>query len=469
MFLPQNEMSLLYRIVRRVGQMHPFKSLTTLILTVFSVSAFSPSPTVLASPTSPLIINQSTSDGIPSVKGINNSAWPSIVSQAAVVLDMRTGTVVYAKHPNVEHYPASITKIMTALLALKDGHLNDTLTASKNAVSQPPDKLYMLAGEKKKLKPLLYGLLLDSANDVAVEIAEHYGGSVKHFATMMNQEAVALGAKHTHFVNPNGLPNPKHVTTAYDMALIARAAMQYPEFRKIVDTKYYDWKGKAWHSHLSNINGMLFRYPGCIGIKTGFTSVAHETLAVAATRGKDTFLAILMDTPTNAEIQKDATRLLNYAFAHYQTQTIIKKGEVTGTLPGGGVTTTATQTVLATVEKGSYLSIRHQVTYDLPGAGIQAGRQVGTLELVGSEGAQLATQPISASANWKQDEATHALHRVNVLIPLIILLSVLLKLLRVSISRRIHRQRAIRTGISTRTLSFRSDRMSRFRNWNNRP
>lgn len=165
------------------------------------------------------VLNQVSGD-VPYVDGENHSDWPAIVSQAAVVMDMNTGTIVYGKDPLTAHYPASITKIMTAMLALKLGHLNDTLTASANAAGQPPDKLYLKVGEQEKLEPLLYAMLLDSANDVAVEIAEHYGGTVAHFASMMNAEAKALGADHTHFTNPNGLPDPNHVTTAYDLSLI---------------------------------------------------------------------------------------------------------------------------------------------------------------------------------------------------------------------------------------------------------
>ena len=301
----------------------------------------------------PLVLNQTWVNGVPMTS--QPERFPKIVSQAAVVMDMTTGTVVYAKAPLTEHYPASITKIMTAMLALQHGKLTDVITVSKNAANQPPDKLYFVPGEQKTLKQMLYGLLLISANDAAVAIAEKYGGSVSGFANMMNAEAKALGANHTHFVNPNGLPNPNHVTTAYDMALISRAAMQIPEFRKIVATKSYNWKGKAWKSKLYNINHMLFTYPGAIGIKTGFTDVAHETLAVAATHGNDTFLAILLDAPTNYEIDNDATRLLNFAFAHYQTETIAHRGEILGhlqTSSGKVVPLYAAEDVLATVEKG---------------------------------------------------------------------------------------------------------------------
>lgn len=305
------------------------------------------------------VLNRTWHDGVPMVAQTAAAQPPSIVSQAAVVMDMNTGTLVYEKDPLVAHYPASITKIMTAMLALQHGQLTDEVPVTKEAADQPPDKLYFVPGEQEPLKQMLYGLLLISANDAAVAIAQKYGGSTAGFAKMMNQEAVQLGATHTHFVNPNGLPNPDHVTTAYDMALIAQAAMQYPEFRKIVATRSYAWKGQAWQSNLTNINSMLSHYPGAIGIKTGYTSVAHETLAVAAKHGNDTFLAILMDSPTNYSIQHDATSLLNFAFNNYHSEVVAKPGQVVGHIQNASgqlVPLRTTEGVVATVANGSTLN-----------------------------------------------------------------------------------------------------------------
>ncbi len=342
---------------------------------------------------------------IPYVTGEDVASWPSIVSQAAVVIDMGTGAVVYAKNPIAPHYPASITKIMTALLALRLGHPTDVLTASADAVAQPPDKLYMRVGEKATLKDLLYGLLIDSANDAAVEIAERYGGSVAHFADMMNAEARALGATHTHFVNPSGLPDPRHVTTAYDMALIARAAMQIPEFRAIVDTRSYTWKGTTWQATLTNLNRMLFTYPGAIGVKTGFTSVAHETLVVAATRRGTTFLAVLMDCPTDAEIRRDATNLLNYAFAHYETQRILPAGDRVGFVLArdGKDPVVTSEPVVATVPIGQPINVvADRVRIGTPLRPAARGTQVGALDLVdAATGRELGSVPLVLAAPFE--------------------------------------------------------------------
>lgn len=280
------------------------------------------------------------------------SSWPTITSRAAVVMDMTTGTLVYEKAPLAPHYPASLTKVMTALLALSHGHLTDTLTASQAAVDQPPDKLYLVPGESESLQSLLTAMLVDSDNDVALEVAQNYAGSSAHFAEWMNQEAKSLGALHTHFVNPSGLPNNAQVTTAYDMALITRAAMQNPDFRTMVATREITWHGEAWSAKLVNLNSMLFSYRGAIGVKTGWTTQANETLAVAATRGSTTFLAILLDARLASEIDSDATSLLNYAFAHYHTTTVLPVGTVLGTLTaadGHKISVKSAAPVLATV------------------------------------------------------------------------------------------------------------------------
>ncbi|WAH41538.1 D-alanyl-D-alanine carboxypeptidase [Alicyclobacillus fastidiosus] len=408
--------------VGRAGGKRLFQLMGVLVTSAALLVA-SPSNAMAASKAP--VLDESILGGVPYVSGVDSKSWPSIVSQAAVVMDMNTGAIVYAKNPLAEHYPASITKIMTALLALKYGKLSDRLTASKNAVNQPPDKLYMVPGEVEELEPLLYGLLLDSANDAAVDIAEHYGGSVSKFATMMNDEAKSLGATHTHFDNPNGLPDPKHQTTAYDMAVIARAAMQYPEFRKIVQTKYYDWKGKAWQSKLENLNTMLFYYPGCIGLKTGFTSVAHETLVVAAKRGTDTFLAVLMDNPTDYSIRHDASQLLDYAFAHYETWTIVRKGQTVAELAGPkgtSVAVQATETVTATVPKDDAPQYHDSIEYAFLGHPMAKGSVIGTLEVEGANGKVLASVPAQVGADLDPIEAIRVEYT---LFPLAVLLSLL--------------------------------------------
>ena len=275
---------------------------------------------------------------------------PALLSQSAVLMDMNTGQILYAKNPYERLYPASITKIMTALLALEHGHLNDPIRTSVNAANQVPNKVYLVPGEVHSLQQMLYGLLIDSGNDAAVAIAEHYGGTVKGFAAMMNEEAKRLGAVDTHFVNPSGLQNADHYTCAYDMALIARQAMQIPEFRKIVSTKYYLWKGKEWTSYLSNLNEMLWTYPGANGVKTGWTNHAEQTMVVSATRGGHTLLAVLMKVPLQGEMQTDATNLLNYGFSVFKSTTILPAGTKVASISLGSRNATLSLTSPLTAE-----------------------------------------------------------------------------------------------------------------------
>lgn len=260
---------------------------------------------------------------------------PALTASAAILENLDTGQVLYAKNPLERLYPASITKIMTALLALKYGKPTDRIRTSAYAASQEPNKLYLVPGEVHDLRSMLFGMLIDSGNDAAVAIGEHYGGTVKGFAAMMNAEAASLGARNTHFVNPNGLHNPNHYTCVYDMALIARAAMHYPLFRQIVDTKYYMWRGNEWKSYLSNLNQMLWWYPGADGVKTGYTDQAEQTIVVTAKRGRMHLLAVLMHVNGLQTVQNETGALLDYGFAAFRPGTLVPAGTQAGNLDVG--------------------------------------------------------------------------------------------------------------------------------------
>lgn len=367
-----------------------------------SFTTSTPPVVTVVQPPKETILNQTIEQGIPVTDSPMND-WPMIQSQAAVVMDATTGTIIYEKNPLVRHYPASITKIMTAMIALQHGKLSDILTATEDSTSQPPDSLYMVPGEKATLQNVLYGLLLDSANDAAVMIADKYGGSVAGFAKMMNTGAVTLGAVHTHFVNPNGLPDDNHYSTAYDMALIARAAMQYPEFRKIVDTKTFHWTGEKWSANLTNLNTMLFYFPGSIGIKTGYTSVANETLVEAAKRGNQTFIAVLMDTPTDYEIRNDCSQLLDFAFQHYRTETVMRSGAQVSmwhTATGKTQNLVAGTSVLATVPLTTPISSTYKVNISskAPSISEPKGMQVGEINWTNTS--TKVSTPVVLSTSW---------------------------------------------------------------------
>ena len=191
-------------------------------------------------------------------------------------------------------------------------------------------RVYLEEGEQLTLEQVLYAMMLNSGNDAAIAIAEHIGGSVEAFVEMMNKKAQQIGAKNTTFVNPNGLSEEGHLTTAYDLAIISRyALLNFPEFRKIVSTKTEEipWQGQEWDRQLINLNKLLWNYDGCDGIKSGYTSTAGSTLAASATRdGWQLISVVLKSNGTN--IFSDSETLLNYGFDNFEPRDVIKSGSM---------------------------------------------------------------------------------------------------------------------------------------------
>ncbi len=244
-------------------------------------------------------------------------ASPSVSAKAAVLVEQSTGEVLWGKNETQKLPMASTTKIMTAIVALEHGTLSDLVTVSKAAAYTEGSSMYLHVGEQLSLESLLYGLMLNSGNDAAIAIAEHISGSVPAFAALMNQTAKKIGAKNTSFQNPNGLDAEGHYTTAYDLALITRYGMEKEQFREIVKakTKTVDLDGKPNGRVLSNHNKMLKFYPGCDGVKTGFTKKSGRCLVSSATRDGMQLIAVTLHAPDDWQ---DHTNLLNYGFDTYQ-------------------------------------------------------------------------------------------------------------------------------------------------------
>lgn len=257
---------------------------------------------------------------------------PEVTAASAVLLDLTTGEFLFLKNPDKKKAPASITKILTALVALERGHLEDRITISANPPRAEGTRVYLVEGETVTLNDLLYGMLLNSGNDAALAIAEHYGGSKAGFAKLMNEKAKQLGANNSNFVNPSGLSEPGHYITARDMAIIARAAMQNKTLREIVATKTYPWYGQDWQTTLVNQNKLLWKYEGANGIKNGYTSEANFTLVVSATRQNQTLIAVLLDEPSSEQAEADAIKLLDYGFQTFQSYLLVKQGEIVATI-----------------------------------------------------------------------------------------------------------------------------------------
>lgn len=257
----------------------------------------------------------------------NNNETPVVKSEAAVLVDAKTGQVIYNKNPDERLYPASITKIATGILAIEQGNLNDMVTVSKKAREVEGTRVYLAEGEQVRMEDLVYGLLMNSGNDAAIAIAEHMDGSTEKFAERMNKFVASLGATETHFNNPHGLFDPNHYTTAGDMAKIAAYAMQNPKFREIVATKKKEWNGKEWKTTIINHNKLLGNYPGCTGIKNGYVDESRHTLVTSLLRDGTEFITVIMKAQTSPESYDDTLRLMDYGFNHYRTATVLKAGQ----------------------------------------------------------------------------------------------------------------------------------------------
>lgn len=243
---------------------------------------------------------------------------PSINSRAAVIYDRATGTVIYGKSENEVRKMASTTKIMTALIVLESGNLNDVVEVSKKAAGTGGSRLGLTASAKITVNDLLYGLMLCSGNDAAVALAEHIAGSVSEFAVLMNKKASELGLEHTHFVTPHGLDQDEHYTTAYELAKITDYALNVEKFAEIVKTKYYTVTINGYSKSLCNTNELLGNLNGVYGVKTGFTNGANRCLVTAIKRNNLDIICVVLGADTKKFRTQDSIKLIEYAFKNYQ-------------------------------------------------------------------------------------------------------------------------------------------------------
>lgn len=260
----------------------------------------------------------------------DSSGWPtepSVYAKSAVLIDASTGTILYDKKCHKKMYPASITKIMTALLTIENCKMDEEVVFSENAVNSlnyDDANFGCQVGEKMSVKDCLYTLMLASANEVATALAEHIAGSVDKFADMMNARAKQAGATNTHFVNANGLHNTNHYITAYDMAMITRDASKYSVFNEIVNTTTYTVKAnnKRKDSAQANQRHKMvwptsgYYYDGIIGGKTGYTDQSGTTLVTYAKRNGMTLIAVVLNS-NGTNVYKDTKALLDYGFNNF--------------------------------------------------------------------------------------------------------------------------------------------------------
>jgi serine-type D-Ala-D-Ala carboxypeptidase (penicillin-binding protein 5/6) len=239
---------------------------------------------------------------------------PALLGSAAVLVDGKTGRVLWGKNAHERRQVASTTKIMTALLALRKLQPHDIVTVDKSVPRVPLVREGLRAGERVEAWKLFYSLLLYSGNDDALALAIAAGGDKWTFIRSMNAEARLLGLRDTHFSTPSGVVDADNYSSAWDLAALTRVAMRNPRFRQIVQTRveHVKWSAPTFAKVYINNNRMLSTYPGANGVKTGYTHKSGPCLVASATRGGVSLIAVVLDSPN---MYADATRLLNFGFA----------------------------------------------------------------------------------------------------------------------------------------------------------
>jgi len=252
-------------------------------------------------------------------------ALPTVAARSAVLMNPATGEILFAKEPHLRLPPASTTKVLTALVVLERLDLNSRVLVSPQAAGAPPSRIGLHPGDAALTQDLLYGLLLKSGNDAAETLAEAAGGSVPGFAELMNAKAWQIGARNSHFMNPHGLPNDDHYSTAYDLALIFRQAITHPLFSDMIATRSAALRIESGPDGYSNArlvpvvshNRLLASYEGARGGKTGFTFKARHCFVGEVDRGGIPLIVAIFNSPSRGTLWQDARTLLDYGFAHY--------------------------------------------------------------------------------------------------------------------------------------------------------
>ncbi|WP_240413913.1 D-alanyl-D-alanine carboxypeptidase family protein [Paenibacillus periandrae] len=278
------------------------KNIVLLLLPVLLVTIWAPSPALQAAP------------------AISTHA------ETAALIDVRSGRVLYSKQGDKQMRIASLTKIMTAIVAVEQGKLSDSVKVGKNAFGKEGSSIYLKLNEEMSLHHLLYGMMLRSGNDAATAIAEHVGGTVEGFAYLMNEKARMIGMEHSSFKNPSGLDEEGHYSTANDMAKLAAYSLRNPQFQEIVKTKLKKAPNpnEAWDYTWLNKNKMLQLYDGADGVKTGYTKLAMRCLVSSATRGGQQLAVVTLN---DGDDWADHAKLLDYGFANYPLLPLVKKGD----------------------------------------------------------------------------------------------------------------------------------------------
>lgn len=332
------------------------------------------------------------------------AAPPKINAQGAILMDSKTGQVIFEKNMHTRYAPASTTKIMTAILAIESGRLADDVKISVHAASTPGSSMHLYAGQTLTLRELVTGLLLRSGNDAAVAIAEYLAGSVTNFAAIMNQKAEIIGAHNTHFVNPHGLTRPGHYSSAFDLAWIARYALKNPIFAEIVNTKetsieWFDRKGRGQDKNLRNTNKLLWMLEEADGVKTGTTNAAGPCLVSSATKENHKLIAVVLHDHNR---WNSSMQLLKYGFDAYELYEYAEEGDILASVPLEDGLEPAIDILVASpaallIETAKYAAVKAEV--DLPEkikAPVYQGQKIGEIVFYAGDSAVKTVDLVAA-------------------------------------------------------------------------
>ena len=315
-------------------------------------------------------------------RGMNITEAPAIESTFGILVDS-AGNVLWARAQDEHTAMASITKTMTAIVALENGNLDDVITVSPKAASVGESSAGLVAGQQVTLRDLIAGLLVHSGNDASMAIAEAIAGGEKEFVQMMNDKAAQMGLTNTQFQNPHGLDADGHYSSAADISVIVRYAMQDPTFREIVGMKSCTLNLNGEPKELLTTNALLATWDDCIGVKTGFTNKAGQCLAAAASRDGVELYAIVLDSTDEVQRFIDAYKLLDWGFTHYRPYTLATPDQVLVDAPMSGFLDKTVKAGVAEEVTGMVFDFNGDISIDVrltdKPDGVAKGDTVGTI------------------------------------------------------------------------------------------
>ncbi len=323
---------------------------------------------------------------------------PTISAKSAILINADSGEVILEYNADERRGMASTTKIMTAIIAIETGKLDEKFEIPKEAIGVEGSSLYLKAGEAMTLRELVTGVMLQSANDAAAAIAIILSGSIENFSKVMNEKAAKLGLSNTHFDNPHGLASDQHYTTARELAKIAAYAVKNPVFKEICSLHTASLPGKDYPRRIVNHNKMLSMYDGAYGVKTGFTKATGRCLVSAAERDGVNLIAVTICAPDD---WNDHKKLLDFGFDNYKKVVLADKGKIVASLPiiGGeidNVSVYVKNDVLVCIEK-NHGSIIERIELNRPKfAPVYQGDEVGRIVFFSSD-KEIASSPLLAA------------------------------------------------------------------------